>query len=367
MVKNIKRILSYKATDNNKSFCLSTKNGNSTSTEMYYADIEDYININYSSYNKGCLRSQDNITIYSSLYNAKDLYMKSALYSNNRETELPDTRNFQNIFNYKLSADLSNQIQVENCIYQLNSNMSKDGKLMLSQDIYSELSLDNGYSKLPNVIISTLLFDKANLSAAKEDANVEVSAARNIPNVLYNQFFEIPGNIKNDYDSGNYAVNVYTTKNQYTSQYDMLHTKNTLLSCARQYIAIDHCNNQVYLKYYDNIDYTLADKDVKLITNETCLYGHKYQKIETLKALNRYEAVNAHKTNYYNIDIVCENLLGSFRKTANKFSEDNIRDKINKVRNNLMQEIQNCVQNICKQVVPVDTQIVKVNVLSSEI
>ena len=110
MTKTIDRIVSYKATDNNKSFCLSMHNSNSSSVEMYYADIEDYNDPAYASYNKGCLRSigETEVKIYSAIYNAKDLYYKSALYGNNIDTTLPNTHAFQNIFNYKLSADLSN-------------------------------------------------------------------------------------------------------------------------------------------------------------------------------------------------------------------------------------------------------------------
>ena len=108
MTKTIDRIVSYKATDSNKSFCLSMHNGNSSSVEMYYADIEDYLSIGAYSYNKCCLRNANDNTVYSALYNAKDLYYKSALYGNNVDTTLPNTHAFQNIFNYKLSAYLSN-------------------------------------------------------------------------------------------------------------------------------------------------------------------------------------------------------------------------------------------------------------------
>lgn len=363
MAKTIQRIISYKATDNNKSFCLSVKNDNNTaSVEMYYADIEDYLNVSRYSYNKGCLRDSTNNEIYSALYNAKDLYFKSALYGNNVDSTLPNTHAFQNIFNYKLSSDLSNQIQVENYIYQLN-NMSNYGKMLFSQDIYSELSLNNGYAKMPNVNISTLLFDKDNLNSAKADDSVQVIPKENISNILYNQFFEIPGIVKNDYDSGNYCANIYTTKNQYTSQYDMTHSNGKKLSNARQYVAIDHCNNQIYLKYYDNVDYNQTSVST---INQQGLYGHKYQKVEVLKALNRFEAINVHKTNYYDINIVCEKLLASFNTAQLNVSESK-KQQIEIVKKNLKHEIQNCIQDICKQISPVDTQLVKVNILDSEI
>ena len=362
MTKTIDRIVSYKATDSNKSFCLSMRNGNSSSVEMYYADIEEYLSVNAYSYNKGCLRNANANTIYSALYNAKDLYYKSALYGSNVDTVLPNTHAFQNTFNYRLSVDLSNQIQVENYIYQLN-NMSNCGKMAYSQDIYSELSLNNGYAKMPNVSISTLKFDKTDLSIAKEDDTHQISVC-NIPGIQYNQFFEIPGTVKNDYDSGNYAANVYTTKNLYTSQYDMLHSGNTVLSCARQYIAIDHCNNQVYLKYYDNVNYYGENSDMSV--EMSCLYGHKFQKIEVLKALNRFESINFHKTNYYDVDVVCEKLMSSFSSAKNSIAQEK-KDKIDLVKQNLKREIQNCIQDICKQISPIDTQLVKVNVLESEV
>lgn len=370
MFRKVNTIISYKTTETNKSFCLSLSSSTGSMTETYYADIEDYNDLDeHTSYNKNCLR--DGNTIYNALYNSNELYLKSAIYNNNKYSALPNTNNFQNIFNYRLSdnnnsKNIINQIQVDNYIYQLNTR-SNFGKIYLTQDIYAELSVNNGYGKIPNTRISTCLFDPSNISAAIKDDTVDISVKNNLQYISYNQFFEIPGNIKNDYDSGNYAANVYTTKNQYNSQYDMMHDDNTKLSCARNYIAIDNCNNQIYLKYYDNIYYpTTGD----LSTSNTELYGHKFQKIEVLNSLNRYETLNMHKTNYYDIDIVCEKLFQSFNKAiAKKMQEDKkpIADKINLVKNNLQHEIQNCILDICKQVTPIDTQIVKVNVYESEI
>ena len=207
-MKTINKIISFKTTDSNKSFCLDVDG----SKEMYYADIEDTLDAKNTLYNKGCLRDSNN-KIYSSMYNVKDLYLKSAIYGNNIETTIPNTNTFQNIFNYRLSADLTNQIQVDNYIYQLN-NMLSVGKQLFSQDIYAELSLNNGHAKMPNVDLSTYIFQQSVISDAIDKAKDEITFTSkeisSINGVQYNQIFEIPGNIKNDYDSGNYAANVYT-------------------------------------------------------------------------------------------------------------------------------------------------------------
>ena len=35
----------------------------------------------------------------------------------------------------------------------------------------------------------------------------------------------------------------------------MEHDDSSILAHARQYVAADCCNNQLYLKYYDRVDY----------------------------------------------------------------------------------------------------------------
>ena len=68
--------------------------------------------------------------------------------------------------------------------------------------------------------------------------------------------YEIPGNIYNDYDSSNIAANTFKCKNMLNSTYDMEHTSHKVLTHARKYDRIDHCNKQVYMTYHDNIDYS---------------------------------------------------------------------------------------------------------------
>jgi len=162
MTSNIKKIISFTTTETNKSFCLDLlsvmPDGTLTdisSREMYYADIEDenkHILANGRYYNKGCLANLSTTattkfkTCYSTLYNVKDLYLKSAIYGNNAYYTFPNTNTFQNVFNYKLSTDLTNQIQFDNYIYQMNTELCNIGKYSFTQDIYSELSMNNGYT-----------------------------------------------------------------------------------------------------------------------------------------------------------------------------------------------------------------------------
>ena len=144
----------------------------------------------------------------------------------------------------------------------------------------------------------------------------------------------------------------------------MTHDISNILTNARRYIAIDHCNNQLYLKYYDDIFYNDNNSDYAISSQ---LYNQNYQRLEVVKALNRFEAINAHKTNYYDIDVVCEQLFNDFNNEIESHSENNLSNIIQVVKQNLKHEIANCIVDICKNIAPVDTQLVKVNVLENEL
>jgi hypothetical protein len=81
--------------------------------------------------------------------------------------------------------------------------------------------------------------------------------------------------------------------------------------------------------------------------------------VETIEALNRHEALNVHKTNMYDIDVVCEKI---FNNTTNS-SDENFNKKLEVLK----LEIANCIKDICKQITPIDTQLINVNVYNSNI
>lgn len=358
MIKQLKSIKSFTSTSNNKAFLLEIENNGSTQFEMYYANIEQATNNSDKYFNKNCLIANNNDELYSSIYCLNNLYLKSALYNKTVDSNLPDSRNFQNIYNYRdnsLLTSIINQIQVGDTIYQLNGLKSLGKNTILSDVYYWHLT--NYLSTLPNVHLSTILYDYSNVNTATSinDLNIDTINSNKLSKVEYNQIIEIPGHAKNDYDSGQYAANIYKTKNELNSLYSMSHNDFvTNLINARKYIAIDHCNDQVYLKYYDNINYNNNTKT----ESDNCMNNLNFQKIEVLASLNRYEYTQTHKTNYYDVDIVCEKIFESLNNINNENKD--------KIKNTLKTEIANIISDICKQVAPVDTQLVQVNVLENE-
>ena len=368
MIKQLKKIISVKSTSNNKTFILSTNNG----IETYYANIEKTTDETKDYYNKNCLFgiSVDNnrriITdeIYTSLYNLSSFYIKSALYSKLIDTTFPDSRNFLNIYNYKKqNSKIINQIQVGDTIYQLNTSNTL-GKTSLLSDIYYWHTLkNNNMSGLTETKLSTTILSAndniKNISDITQ-LDVDVNKTNRLSALAYNQIIEIPGYVKNDYDSGNFAANVFKTKNHLNGQYSMSHSySNDDLQNIRQYIAIDHCNDQIYLKYYDNIS---CSRTGQISYNDSCQYSQKYQRVEVISNVNRYEQTTQHKTNFYDIDVVCEKLFNSLNT-----SNSTINSKIQKIKSNLKLEIANMVKDICKQITPIDTQLIQVNVFEKEI
>ena len=83
-------------------------------------------------------------------------------------------------------------VQIEGTYYGLG-DFTVQGKYKIKEDIYSFLSIDNGYCEYP------------------------------------------PTNI--------IATNTFKTKNQYNSLYTMEHDDSSILAHARQYVAVDCCNN----------------------------------------------------------------------------------------------------------------------------
>ena len=156
--------------------------------------------------------------------------------------------------------------------------------------------------------------------------------------------FEIPGNIYNDYGSGNIAANTYKGKNAFDSAYDMSHSDKNVLEHARDYKHIGSCGNQVYLTYTDNVSYT--DKSSSAMEADG-LYGTDFDKVEMLGSINRFANLNGHKANLYSI-VINTDLF--------KYITNNRQ----KIVDNIKTEIQHNVQKIVEKLAPVQTQLLSV-------
>ena len=82
----------------------------------------------------------------------------------------------------------------------------------------------------------------------------------------------------------------------------MEHDDSSILAHARQYVAVDCCNNQLYLKYYDRVDYKdeNAEPEYERRLNK---FDFTYQHIEGIHSLNRLYNSKKHKSNLYSIAV----------------------------------------------------------------
>lgn len=229
---------------------------------------------------------------------------------------------------------------------------SEYGRYNIDCDIYSWISVNNGYELPPNTYISTALYNKAAIVSAI-DANdstmlQENAVCANLTCIKYNMVYEIPGHQYNDFESGNIAANTFKCKNAFNSLYNMCHSNsNFMLNNARQYTNIGNCNKQVYMTYKDNIDYK---KDGTLTSNKQS-FDMKCDQVELLGTMNRYANFSGHKTNLYSITVNTD--------IFNCISKSNIGDAIKK---SLKAEIRHATRRIVEKLAPVNTQLLSVYV-----
>lgn len=337
-------------------------------------------------YNKNALKDK-NGKIYYNMFDTEDAYFKSFIYRKSMSERNGTGSDFQNITNHKLSeanTQIINVINANNFIYMLESKTEKghyDG-LHLNKNWYDAEDIydwkmqygENSNYQLELNDISTTIYNYNYISScisSKRDIPQEIDPEKaklsTFTNIKYNTFYEINGNIYNDYESGNLAANTYKAKNQFDYCYNMSHgkcandTANDILCFARNYIEIDKCNNQVYLKYTTNQHYSSLTSEGKTEVGDP-----KYmpgltlggQQIEVIKSINRYENDDNHKSNMYSININT-NLIESIEKFN---SEKITNDKISVITNNIKNEIYNNVRNLAERIQPAHTQLLKVKI-----
>ena len=317
---------------------------------LYFGNYEGSSKFSkYYDYNMICLSSQQGM-LYN-MYSVNNVFLKSALYCKGKGNRTNTTYDFYPITNHKLSSQLTNMIQIEGTYYGLG-DFTVQGKYKIKDDIYSFLSIDNGYCEYPPTnIIETILYDREyihqqlNSQLSIDPDHVVLSA---LSNINYNQLFELPGNLFNDYQSTNMATNTFKTKNQYNSLYTMEHDDSSILAHARQYVAVDCCNNQLYLKYYDRVDYKDENSEPEY-ERRLNKFDFTYQHIEGIYSLNRLYNSEKHKSNLYSI-AVRTNIL---------------RDMSEKLSANITAEIQNTTRLLAERLMPAHTQLFNVYVTST--
>ena len=335
--------LSYiKYADNTKIVCI--EEGNQQKQYILNIQRDDNIFDKYSSTsNIGCIKIDD--ILYHNMYLTDKVFYKSALPNRPKSIQDGTTNDYSNIFSRTINNCLTSITKVDNTIYSC-LQISPYGHIDISVDSYAYISADTGHNnKPPDSQISTCLYNKDNINklvnSYKTNTQFDKNSIieKNITGIEYNMFLEIPGNILNDFNSGNIAANSIIGKNQYNSLYTMSHTENIydLLNC-REYIGIDTCNNQLFLKYYDNINYKLQNGSnsthlsAQKQESKTSIFNTKIQNIEVISNINRYKNLNARKTNLYSLKIDIDGLNSDVLTAQDKnLLKTNIKTNIRKI------------------------------------
>lgn len=332
----IKKINYIIATDNQIIYSLSTS---TDANHMYVANTDKLHHLSSTTTIDGSMCFTNNGQMYHNLYDSDDVLYKSAIYKTSKTARTGTTSDFQNVVNIP-SAPLIYGTQVENTIYALQAPSIKGH---VNYDPYQTIlstymTSSQMHDALNNAAdISTVIYDYDAIEKGLSSTIDPISAILStMTDIKYNMILEIPGNVKNDYQSSNIAANTFKAKNQYNQKYDMTHDNKYKLANCRNYISIDKCNNQVYLKYYDNQQYGHSTNISSTQTNR-----FKHQNIEVISNINRYVNLVGHKSNLYSIAITTDMI-------------SNISEKVQK---NVINEIKNITRDIVEKVAPVNTQL----------
>lgn len=345
MGKCIPELLYIRSTDKNKFVCLKINNNQQ---QLFVLNQEE---INDSEFD---IRKKQNKTAFKcngelihNMYDSQDMFYKSAIYDKSKSIRDGTTYDFKNVFSHNLSTSLTSIVQVNNTLYTYEK-LSQYGHVEISVDSYSYLTeKDNGSVELPNKTIETYTYDKGVISklidySIDPENKDKPKPGTEIKDVLkgieYNTLFEIPGTIQNDYDSGNIAANSFKGKNHLNSLFDMDHDESYILKNAREYIGLGKCNNQIFLKYYDNINYSSTNNTINSSKSTTQSNKSTIPQIETFAYISRYANLNGHKSNLYSLKISSQIL------DKNNLNIDN--EILEKIKNNIKVQVRAIVEKI---------------------
>lgn len=350
---NIQSLEYVKTTNTQKVFKVKTENGDYIT---YFANIEKNDNVSTNrAVNKSGFTVNDEI--YHDIYDQRKILFH---HFAERRHQYPYEKNadYQHVYrcitnenNNLISNSFINVIQTQNTLYAID-NLSTYGHYYVNDEIYNYLCRDNEYAMpYPNKI-NTYIYPKveALLSNNISDA-IDI-----IYDIEYNTLYEIPGNTYTDYSKGSIFATTVKTKNQYNALYNMSHDNDYVLKNCRQYLEICNCNNQVYLKYTDNVNYKQSDNTTTEKSDADCYTN--IQQIEVLKNINRGINIGKHKSTLYTIDIKNTKIFDDQQWIS--FNSD-LTSKENIIAN-IKLEIKNTVRDIVRHLAPANTQLFAVTI-----
>lgn len=292
------------------------------------------------------------------LYDIKDMCLKSNIKKiTDGHQEKDNTEKFVDIYSPQISSNPIHVTKMGEYAYAVSDN-TKDGPIYLRTNLDDKRKttpaeeVDNTkYNyKLKSGHLKTYLYG--------EDRSQELSTnfqrKQNLDGVEYNYIYEIPLNSQdyNDFENGDIQTEIFQAKSTYDSLYSMNMPESDYLSCTRQYCGVGQCGDELYFKYYDNVDYEFGQRrhddnnDIETIDVKRIQRKYSYQKLETIRSINRFKSNIRHKSNVYSISI---------RNTGlnTDYIDKGINDKVAKLKT----DIKNNIREIAKQICPVNTQL----------
>lgn len=159
----------------------------------------------------------------------------------------------------------------------------------------------------------------------------------------------------NNYSTGDMYGDVFATKSVYDSLYDMkIDTTEDdnlqLTAIGRNYIGLCGCSNQLALFYKPT--QIKMDSDMATEINEQD--GElKYQLVEVVKNINRFESAIKHKSNVFSVVVENSNL----RENKNIDKTNDKETRFEEYKEKLRQSVCQFVRETCEGVVPAHTQL----------
>ena len=174
-------------------------------------------------------------------------------------------------------------------------------------------------------------------------------------NIKNNYIYQINNNSNeySNYENGDIYGNTFrTTKNTLNSLYSMEMTDSNNIKNCREYCGIGMCGEFVFLKFYDNVDYTCnsdpGSRDKQMNSNETGK-RYPYQKIEIISQFNNSVAKAKHKANIFSV--VLKNT---------KLNTKTGDESLNALKNKIMKDITNSIKDITRNLCPANTHLFNV-------
>ena len=159
---------------------------------------------------------------------------------------------------------------------------------------------------------------------------------------------------KNNYSSGDSYGDMFSTKSALDPKYDMYMRidptdGNFLLSIGRDYIGMGSCSNQLSLLFKQTevrLPINSEDGAVATAKEDDEL---KYQMVEVVKNINRFESSIKHKSNVFSVVVENSNLAKDDSESADETLE--------RFKEQLRNSVTQFVRNTCEGIVPVHTQL----------